>query len=160
MNAPVIEGDLVALREGGAGIIRLNRPKAINAVTLEMFRDIDKALDTYYLTLELIVALRWQSAYARWPAVALYIYRGIGVILFEITHARIMLFIFPNLFENWWLYVVAVAQFWPRLYPRSAKTVAIPLFILLIPKMAQEYVLHYAELEPWDWIKHHVLRTS
>ena len=47
MNAAFIEGDLVALREGGAGIIRLNRPKAINAVTLEMFRDIDKALDAF-----------------------------------------------------------------------------------------------------------------
>lgn len=47
MAAPFIEGDLVALREGGAGIIRLNRPKAINAVTLEMFRDIDKALDAF-----------------------------------------------------------------------------------------------------------------
>jgi len=47
MAAPFIEGDLVALREGAAGIIRLNRPKAINAVTLEMFRDIDKALDAF-----------------------------------------------------------------------------------------------------------------
>jgi enoyl-CoA hydratase len=28
-------------------VIRLNRPKAINAVTLEMFRDIDKALDRF-----------------------------------------------------------------------------------------------------------------
>ena len=28
-------------------MIRLNRPKAINAVTLEMFRDIDKALDQF-----------------------------------------------------------------------------------------------------------------
>src|ERR1700739_1303754 len=41
------EPDLIARREGSAGIIRLNRPKAINAVTLEMFRDIDKALDTF-----------------------------------------------------------------------------------------------------------------
>ncbi|MCA1410490.1 enoyl-CoA hydratase/isomerase family protein [Bradyrhizobium sp. NBAIM20] len=41
------EGDLVARVEGAAGIIRLNRPKAINAVTLEMFRDIDKALDRF-----------------------------------------------------------------------------------------------------------------
>jgi enoyl-CoA hydratase len=42
-----VEGDLIARREGFAGIIRLNRPKAINAVTLEMFRDIDKALDAF-----------------------------------------------------------------------------------------------------------------
>jgi enoyl-CoA hydratase len=41
------EPDLIARREGTAGIIRLNRPKAINAVTLEMFRDIDKALDAF-----------------------------------------------------------------------------------------------------------------
>jgi len=38
------ETDLIARREGSVGVIRLNRPKAINAVTLEMFRDIDKAL--------------------------------------------------------------------------------------------------------------------
>jgi len=41
------EGDLIAQREGSAGVIRLNRPKAINAVTLEMFRDIGKALDRF-----------------------------------------------------------------------------------------------------------------
>src|ERR1700744_3313211 len=41
------EPDLIARREGSAGIIRLNRPKAINAVTLEMFRDIDRALDAF-----------------------------------------------------------------------------------------------------------------
>ncbi|MDE5443607.1 enoyl-CoA hydratase/isomerase family protein [Bradyrhizobium sp. CSA207] len=43
----VEEGDLVARIEGAAGVIRLNRPKAINAVTLEMFRDIEKALDRF-----------------------------------------------------------------------------------------------------------------
>jgi enoyl-CoA hydratase len=41
------EPDLIARREGSAGIIRLNRPRAINAVTLEMFRDIEKALDEF-----------------------------------------------------------------------------------------------------------------
>jgi len=46
-DTSVVEPDLIARREGSAGIIRLNRPKAINAVTLEMFRDIDKALDQF-----------------------------------------------------------------------------------------------------------------
>jgi enoyl-CoA hydratase len=46
-EAVVTEPDLIARREGFAGIIRLNRPKTINAVTLEMFRDIDKALDAF-----------------------------------------------------------------------------------------------------------------
>src|SRR6202012_4854184 len=46
-EAVAAELDLIARREGSAGIIRLNRPKAINAVTLEMFRDIDRALDRF-----------------------------------------------------------------------------------------------------------------
>jgi enoyl-CoA hydratase len=45
--AAVAEPDLIARREGAVGVIRLNRPKAINAVTLQMFRDIDKALDAF-----------------------------------------------------------------------------------------------------------------
>jgi enoyl-CoA hydratase len=51
------EGDLIARREGFAGIVRLNRPKAINAVTLEMFRDIDKALDRFEADPEVAVIL-------------------------------------------------------------------------------------------------------
>ena len=46
-DAVAAEGDLIARKEGSAGILRLNRPKAINAVTLEMFHDIDKALDAF-----------------------------------------------------------------------------------------------------------------
>jgi enoyl-CoA hydratase len=39
--------DLVVKREGAAGVIRLNRPKALNALTLEMTRDIALALDAF-----------------------------------------------------------------------------------------------------------------
>ena len=46
-DVSVADGDLIARKEGSVGIIRLNRPKAINAVTLEMFHDIDKALDAF-----------------------------------------------------------------------------------------------------------------
>jgi enoyl-CoA hydratase len=41
------EGDLIVRREGSAGILRLNRPKAINAMTLEMSEGIDAALDRF-----------------------------------------------------------------------------------------------------------------
>ena len=51
MTAPAAradsEGDLIVRREGSAGVIRLNRPKAINAMTLEMSIGIDKALDRF-----------------------------------------------------------------------------------------------------------------
>ena len=45
--AAVTEPDLIVRREGAAGIIRLNRPKAINAMTFEMSIGIDKALDQF-----------------------------------------------------------------------------------------------------------------
>ena len=41
------EPDLIVRREGAAGIIHLNRPKAINAMTFEMSIGIDKALDRF-----------------------------------------------------------------------------------------------------------------
>lgn len=41
------EGDLIARREGAAGILRLNRPKALNALTLDMTRAIVAALDAF-----------------------------------------------------------------------------------------------------------------
>ena len=56
-DASVAEGDLIARKEGSAGIIRLNRPKAINAVTLEMFHDIDKALDAFEADPDIAVVL-------------------------------------------------------------------------------------------------------
>jgi enoyl-CoA hydratase len=47
MMDAVTEPDLIVRREGAAGIIRLNRPKAINAMTLEMSEGIDRALDQF-----------------------------------------------------------------------------------------------------------------
>jgi enoyl-CoA hydratase/carnithine racemase len=51
MTAPAVvadvEGDLIVRCEGAAGIVRLNRPKAINAMTYEMSLGIDAALDRF-----------------------------------------------------------------------------------------------------------------
>lgn len=45
--AVAAEPDLIVRREGAAGVIRLNRPKTINAMTFEMSIGIDKALDQF-----------------------------------------------------------------------------------------------------------------
>ena len=52
----VEEGDLIVRREGAAGVIRLNRPKALNAMTLEMSIGIDAALDRFETDPEVAVA--------------------------------------------------------------------------------------------------------
>jgi enoyl-CoA hydratase len=56
MNS-VEEGDLIVRREGAAGVIRLNRPKAINAMTLEMSEGIDAALDRFETDPEVAVII-------------------------------------------------------------------------------------------------------
>lgn len=53
----VEEGDLIVRREGAAGVIRLNRPKAINAMTLEMSIGIDAALDKFETDPEVAVII-------------------------------------------------------------------------------------------------------
>jgi hypothetical protein len=119
---------------------------------------LDKALDTYYLSFELIVSLRWEPL-AKWTSVVLFAYRFLGFVLFEVTQARVFLVIFPNLFENFYLAYLIIRRFapaWALTPPRLAALLA----LLLIPKLAQEYLLHYAEAQPWDWIKTHVLRDT
>ena len=123
----------------------------------DYYHQLDKVLDAYYLTIQMYVAFGWESAYARITAGALYAWRMLGVAVFELTEERAVLLIFPNVFENWWLYCVVVIQFFPRLVPHSWKTTLIPLAILLVPKMIQEYVLHYAEAQPWHWAKSNML---
>ena len=120
------------------------------------YHQIDKLLDTYYLGIEALVAFGWQNQYERLPALVLFVSRIIGVVLFELSERRIVLFLFPNMFENWWLYVVAVRAWRPQWTPRSWLGVAVPMGILLVPKMAQEYLLHFAEAQPWNWFKEHV----
>jgi len=51
------EDDLIVRREGSAGIILLNRPKAINALTLDMVRHIDVALDAFEADPEVALVL-------------------------------------------------------------------------------------------------------
>ncbi|PDT76630.1 enoyl-CoA hydratase/isomerase family protein [Bradyrhizobium sp. C9] len=56
-DAAAAEGDLIVRREGSLGVIRLNRPKAINAMTLEMSEGIDAALDRFETDPDVAVVL-------------------------------------------------------------------------------------------------------
>ena len=108
------------------------------------YQRLDKYLDMYYLTLAAVVAQSWPSL-PRWTANVLYGYRMVGVVLFEATNVRVLLFVFPNLFESFFLFCLIVQTFFPN-YLLSPRRAAFWLVVLLIPKMAQEYVIHYARL--------------
>src|SRR3972149_655880 len=53
----------------------------------------DKLLDTYYLTIELLVSLDWVNKLARYTSIGLYFWRLAGLAAFEITKGEYWLFI-------------------------------------------------------------------
>jgi hypothetical protein len=122
------------------------------------YAQIDKWLDLWYLSLELVVVRRWTEPLVRRAATALFAWRLIGVILFEITASHPLLFVFPNLFENLFLYVLIVRRFAPKLEPRTVPQLLLVLLVLFIPKAVQEYILHVEELHPWQWLRETIIR--
>ena len=108
------------------------------------YQAFDKWADQVYLGLFLIVALRW-SGIERSIAIALYLFRLVGFVAFELTGERTLLLVFPNVFEPWFLVVAAVHHWAPGFAWRPA-TVAVVLAGLVAVKEAQEWALHGARL--------------
>ncbi|HEV2073204.1 MAG TPA: hypothetical protein VGR29_06125 [Thermomicrobiales bacterium] len=153
---------LLILRKPLLGGILAMLLDALDVVIVELFgaggmghhyHSIDKVLDLYYLGLEAWVALSWIERIPRISAIALFLYRVAGVVIFELTQWRPTLFIFPNLFEHWFLFYLIRSRFFPGLRLNAWKNTIIWLAILYIPKLAQEYLLHVAQAQPWDWVK-------
>ena len=122
------------------------------------YHAIDKYLDLYYLGLEALVSLGWAEAAPRRASIALYLYRLVGAIAFELTGIRLLLVFFPNLFENWFLCYLVRCRFFPDLRLDTWPRVIAALALLAIPKFFQEYILHYRQLQPWGWLRDTFLR--
>ena len=153
---------LLILRRPLAGGLVAMALDALDVVVVEAFgsggmgshyHSIDKGLDLYYLGLEAWVSLSWAERVPRTISLVLFAVRVVGVAAFELTGWRPLLFIFPNLFENWFLFVLIVARFIPRLRLRTWRQCSVWLIALCVPKLGQEYLLHVAGARPWDWIK-------
>ena len=106
------------------------------------YQAFDKYLDLVYMTTFLIVAMRWPDP-ERAVLVVLFVFRIVGVAVFEISGERGLLLFFPNLFEFFFIFVAAQKQFWPEFEYTTGST-AVVLGVLLVPKMFQEYALHEA----------------
>ena len=105
---------------------------------------LDKACDQVYLALFLVVALRWQGVERR-VAVALYLYRLAGTLLFLVTGDRAVLFLFPNVFEPWFLFVAATHHLPGPMRWTPTRVVAV-LTALTGLKLAQEWALHVGQV--------------
>jgi hypothetical protein len=108
------------------------------------YQAFDKWADQVYLAAFLVVALRWTGP-ERAIAVALYIYRLVGFVAFEMTGQRELLLLFPNVFEPWFLLVAAIHRFRPDTTWRPVG-IAAALVVLAAVKEVQEWALHGARL--------------
>jgi hypothetical protein len=106
------------------------------------YQSFDKWCDQVYLALFLVVALRWEGP-ARAIAVALYGFRLIGFVAFELSGERWVLFLFPNVFEYWFLFVAFTRRWW-RGFRWERRPVALALAGATLAKLAHEYALHVA----------------
>ncbi len=104
------------------------------------YQTFDKWLDQVYMLAFLVVALRWDVV-PRTIAIVLYAYRLVGFGIFEVYEDRALLFVFPNVFEFWFLFVAATLLWWPdfRWTRRNTTLALVPLVAL---KELHEYAIH------------------
>lgn len=122
------------------------------------YHTVDKVFDTYYLALEARVAWGWVDTLARWTAVVLFAVRAIAVVVFEINDARWLFFIGPNIFENFYLFVAGMLTIDGAWRIRSRLQLAAIVLFVGVPKLLQEYVMHYREAATWEFVKEHILQ--
>ena len=108
------------------------------------YQAFDKWADQVYMALFLVVALRWRGP-ERSVAVALYVFRLVGFVLFELSGERGLLLLFPNVFEFWFIAVAAIHHLRPGFAWRPIVLIPV-LVVLLALKELQEWALHGARL--------------
>ena len=125
------------------------------------YQSFDKYIDQVYMLAFLVVALRWTGV-ERTIAIALYGFRLVGFVAFEVTGERLILVAFPNLFEPWFLVVAALHAM--RIAPAwTPRQLAATLGLALVAKEIQEWAIHGARLfdnisaveavgEIWRWL--------
>ncbi|NGN65024.1 hypothetical protein G5C51_14105 [Streptomyces sp. A7024] len=117
------------------------------------YQGYDKAMDVFYLAIAYLSTLRnWQELSAYSVGRFLYFFRLVGVVAFELSHVRMLLLIFPNTFEYFFIAYEAIRSRWaPVLYKmRWWLTTAAVIWIFV--KLPQEWWIHVAQLDFTDFM--------
>jgi hypothetical protein len=148
-------GLLAILADGSDAILQ----DALGAEPLRgWYHEFDKVFDTYYLAIEAIVAWRWPDPIARSLAVSLFALRAVGVIVFEFTEYRGTLLIFPNVFENFYIFVAGMRSADRSFRFPSYRVALLAVVLVGCRKLIQEYVMHFHEAQTWHFVKEHIFQ--
>lgn len=126
----------------------LNLLRLLGQNDFSSYQILDKSLDTYYLTLEVYTSSFWVNELARRTSLILYVYRLTGVILFFIFQMPVLLVIFANVFETFFLFYLGFQKVFKRDLMVSSRVLITVLFLLGVLKVLHEYSVHVNPLLP------------
>ena len=120
------------------------------------YQGYDKAMDMFYLSVAYLSVLRnWTSEPALRVARFLFFYRLVGVVLFELFDNRILLLIFPNTFEYFFIAYEIVRLRWDPSRVGMRRWVITAACIWVFVKLPQEWWIHVAQLDFTDTVAAH-----
>jgi hypothetical protein len=130
------------------------------SMPLTSYQGYDKALDIYYLSIAYISTLRnWSNHLAFMVGRLLFYYRLVGVALFELWQLRVLLLIFPNTFEYFFIFYEAWSLRRDPIRLTRKALFGATAFIWVLFKLPQEYWIHVAQLDATDWIKTNLFKA-
>jgi hypothetical protein len=114
----------------------------------------DKVMDLVTLGIAALVAMRWRDRLTRSIALASFLWRLLGVLLFIVFGSKWLLIAFPNVFEALFvLYVLFHLLTGRDRMFNGWREASIVLVALLVPKVASEIFLHGMNTRPGDVIE-------
>ena len=128
--------------------------KRFPAIDLAGYQSYDKALDTYYLTIAYLATVRnWRNQAAFRVGRFLFYYRLLGALVFELTQLRVLLFVFPNTFEYFFIFCEIVLLRWDlrRLTLNSAILAAGTIWVFV--KLPMEWWIHIARIDTVSFLE-------
>ncbi len=133
--------------------------QALN-IPLDGYQVYDKALDIYYLSIAYVSTMRnWENPIAFQVGRALFYLRLFGVLAFELSEQRLLLFLLPNVFEYFFIYYeIARMRRDPLRLTRRMLIVAATVLWFVV-KLPHEWWVHVARLDATDFVKVRIFRA-
>ena len=120
------------------------------------YQSYDKAMDIFYLAIAYLATMRnWDSLGAYDVGRFLFFYRLVGAFIFEMTHVRALLLIFPNTFEYFFIAYETVRTSWRTALVSTRAWVLTAAAIWIFVKLPQETWLHVLQLDVTDALRAH-----
>jgi len=117
------------------------------------YQTYDKALDVYYLAIAYVSTMRnWRDPAAFDVARFLYLYRLVGVTMFELLDQRWLLLLFANTFEYFFIAYEVVRTKWNPARLSAHIVISMAALIWIVVKLPQEWWIHVAGLDFTDFM--------